>query len=93
VFSTSKKIARRRAGNGRSGSGGRTRAAKRASGLDRTMSLASTAGSTSTGSGWGSTDNAFTRDGSRLTRDGFAERGREFRPCFGAPALDRGGRF
>jgi hypothetical protein len=50
-------------------------------------------GLTSTGSGWGSTEDTFARDGSRLTGDGLDERGRKFRLGFGAPALDRGGRF
>src|SRR5882724_9130184 len=94
VFSTSKKIARRRAGNGRSGSGGSTRVAKRVSGLDRTISAASIEGSTGSGAGRRrATLDAFAGEGCRRARDGLVERVGEVRACFGEPVRTLGGRF
>src|SRR6266540_6956630 len=68
VFSTSKKIARRAEGSGRSGSGGRAPAAKPSSGTERAMSPAGEEASTSfPGTGAGATTVASTAGSSSRT--------------------------
>src|SRR6266508_1186692 len=82
VFSTSKKIARRAAGSGRSGSAGRAPAAKPGSGTERAMSPAGEEASTSsprTGAGAttaASTAGCSSRTATRCFRDGLPARSR-----------------
>src|SRR2546426_29557 len=81
VFSTSKKTARRRAGSGRSGSGGSARPANSGSGVERTMSVPPS--EVSTAAAGGSTIDAAACS-TRWPRDRFRDRAGESRRRAGA---------